>query len=376
MEYVAIPILGEDLTRVNALRRLYFEAFTLMTANMRTQVERTDDDRPRKLSLPEREARRKQIQPKLQGLDLENAHEVSHALVDTCTHMREGRAIKHIPWEACTSRAEDIAGTKSKSEWKADAQGVVREVRGESSARTKAHSDLQLYNLFVRRGIACEMGGVMSFTTHQQLSTRLLTDLNEPPPPGYERITYTQIRAADLKAWQLLSRATQDGIADVGNGRTNVDDAMAAVLADVRFTMLLLPKQAAVRGAEEGPPRKRRAKGKCKDYDKHEDQPWYQPAKAPEGGKGGKGKKGKKAAGEKAKGGKGKKGKRGPTMPAELVGGVAFTDNNEAICFSYNCAAGCTRAADSGVCQRGEHVCCAPGCGQAHSWSAGVCGGA
>ena len=79
MEDVVVPILGEDLTRVNALRRLYFEALTLMTANMRTQVERTDDDRPRKLSLPEREARHKQIQPKIQGLDLDGAHEVSHA---------------------------------------------------------------------------------------------------------------------------------------------------------------------------------------------------------------------------------------------------------------------------------------------------------
>ena len=249
---VVAPSLGEDQSKINAVRRLYFEAFTLMTANLRSQVERTDDDKPRKLSLPEREARRQQVLPKLQGLDLEGVHEVSHALVDTCVHMRE-ESLQHIPWEKCTSRAEEIAGDKTKPEWKAEAQGVIREVPGENDARSSAHTDLQLYNLLTRRGIACEMGRLMQYTTHQMLTTRLLQDLHEAPPPGYQRVSYTQIRAADVKAWQLLARATQSGIVDVADGRTSVDEAMPRISADTRFTMLLLPEPAQVRGDGEPP---------------------------------------------------------------------------------------------------------------------------
>ena len=298
----------EDKSRINAVRRLYFEAFTLMTANLRSQVERTDDDKPRKLSLPEREARRQQVIPKLQGLDLEGVHEVSHALVDTCVHMRE-ESLQHIPWEKCTSRAEEIAGDKTKPEWKADAQGVIREMPGQNDARSSAHTDLQLYNLLTRRGIACEMGRLMQYTTHQMLTTRLLQDLHEAPPPGYQRVSYTQVRAADVKAWQLLARATQSGIVDVADGRTSVDEAMPRILADSRFTMLLLPKPAPARGDGQ-PPFKRtrggqavRAKGQGKQQDwaapagKGKQQAW-----APPVGNGGKGNKGKNKGKRKGKG--------------------------------------------------------------------------
>ena len=56
-----------------------------MASDMKVRVERTDDDRPRKLTLPERTARRERIAPKLGvGLDLSEVHAVSHELVDKC----------------------------------------------------------------------------------------------------------------------------------------------------------------------------------------------------------------------------------------------------------------------------------------------------
>ena len=196
----------------------------------------------------------------------------------------------------------------------------------------------------------------MTYETHQKLSSRLLADLETPPPPGFQRVTYAQIRAADEKAWDMLAQETRKGIVDVGFGRTNVDEAMDKVLGDLRFTMLLLPRQRAV-GGEPAPKKPRKGKeGKgAKAWEN----------KGPKAGpKGGKAQKGKNK-------GKGKGKPRTPPMPAELVGGVAFTDDEppQPICFSFNCAAGCAWAEAGALCQRGKHVCCAPGCFAAHPYT-------
>ena len=356
------PIMGDSREHLSPLRRLFFEAFTLVTAEMRRVVERTGDEKPRKLSLPEREARRRAIEPKLGGLDVMGAHGVSHDLVDLCTHIAENKILKYIKWESCTTLEEELNGATSKPEWKADANGVIREQPGSSTATTRAKTDLQLFNLLARRGIASEMGGIMQFETHQKLTQRLLFDMNTEPPPGYERPSYTQIRAADAKAWQLLGQACVDGIRPTGPNRTNVDDAMAEVLADARFTMLWLPQRAPT-SSSEGPPAKRHKGKATKGQGRGAWQKAPQQSQTnPKGAKAGKGK-------SKSKGkGKGKGGKHTPTMPAELIGGVPQTDANEAICFNYNTAAGCTWANPGEFCQKGKHVCCVPGCFQNHTW--------
>ena len=204
---VATPILGEATNKIPALRRLFFEAYTLMTAEMRSRIEQTDDDKPKKLSLPERESRLDRVKPKLNGLDLAGAHDVSESLVDLCAHIRNRQRLKYVPWEVCTTQAEENKGTRGRPEWKPDASGNIKEYAGENNATTKSQTDFQLFNLMVRRGIGADMGGLMTFETHQKLSTRLLADLEAPPPPGFQKVTYSQIRAADeTKRGTFLAR--------------------------------------------------------------------------------------------------------------------------------------------------------------------------
>ena len=61
--------------------------------------------------------------------------------------------------------------------------------------------------------------------------------------------------------------------------------------------------------------------------------------------------------------GKGKdKNKASVRMPAELIGCTHETSDGNAICFGFNCQAGCALAAAGQWCTRGLHVCCLPGC--------------
>ena len=68
--------------RMPIVRRLFFEAYTLAAADLRSRVDRREDDAPRKLALPERSQRNRDQAIRLSGVSLEGAREVSHALVD------------------------------------------------------------------------------------------------------------------------------------------------------------------------------------------------------------------------------------------------------------------------------------------------------
>ena len=64
-------LLGDTLPKFPTFRRLMFEAYTHMTSDLRSQTERSSEDKPKKLSLPERNARREKIKQKLVGVGLQ-----------------------------------------------------------------------------------------------------------------------------------------------------------------------------------------------------------------------------------------------------------------------------------------------------------------
>ena len=68
---VCKPIAGDNEARYPPLRRLYFEAFSYMTSEVKTRIEATDEDKPRTMTIEEVNARRERIVPKLRGLDLD-----------------------------------------------------------------------------------------------------------------------------------------------------------------------------------------------------------------------------------------------------------------------------------------------------------------
>ena len=57
------PVLGQK----SAFRRLFHEAFSVTTAEMKAMVEQTDETAPRKLSVPERAERHNKIAKRLPG---------------------------------------------------------------------------------------------------------------------------------------------------------------------------------------------------------------------------------------------------------------------------------------------------------------------
>jgi hypothetical protein len=89
---VLTPLLGDanDPRRSQAagVRRLFFEAYTLVAADLRSKVERgSDADTPRKLPQPERMVRRGRIVAELKGMEIEGPLEPGNCVVDaSCQH--------------------------------------------------------------------------------------------------------------------------------------------------------------------------------------------------------------------------------------------------------------------------------------------------
>ena len=74
----AVPSIG----LMSQLRRLFYECHTVSLMDMRSRLDRTDDDLPRKLQLPERVARMDQLRLRYPGLLIEGELEFSYALMD------------------------------------------------------------------------------------------------------------------------------------------------------------------------------------------------------------------------------------------------------------------------------------------------------
>ena len=336
---VIVPLLGTAHVELQpVLRRLFFESFTLMSADLKAKLEATDADKPTTMTVAEREARRDATIPKTSGLMTDGVHDPAHATIDLAAAMMKNDIVTYLPLERCPSREDERKGMKIDPKLKSKNKDV------DASLAT----DLDLQNASIRRGLAADMGGLFKYSNHEKLMVKMMTAKTSPPPPGYRQVTMQQLRVADEKFWDILAELTRKGIKRVMPEGTVLDSVFDRALEDIRFAMLLVPLPLAAGRNRSRTPRSRRERGgKGKD----------------------KGDKGPKAKGK----GKGKdKGHNSsPPVPRELLPeGVSVTGDQEAICFSYNTRRGCSEAQPGGYCWKGKHVCCFKGCFRSHTFQA------
>ena len=386
---LAKKILGADEhPRLPALRRLLFEASTLVAADMNLRVGKTDDDAPRKMPQPERAARWASLSKRLAALItgppgttlITGELESSHDLINRCSAMHDDNQLKYLHWHQCTKRSSELKGEKEEKWFKEDAQGFMKAQHvGVQAGPADLSTDLLLRFALQRRGLAFDTARVMSFEVHEQLVNRLIYEMLSDVPEHCNRVTLQQIKMADTKAFELLVELTPEGIRPDQTGVLPLDTAVPLILANYRFALTLTPTTKGVasgrrRASEEesdAPPAKRQRGergGRTGNRDKSQRE--MELERQVENLKAGGARNARDKAQDRSKPkGKGKgKGKDkaapaarrpdGPNMPRELVGHSARDDSGASICFSFNLACGCTTAEAGGKCHRGRHVCC------------------
>lgn len=322
------PTLAESA----GIRRLAFEAQTFLVASLRQVVEQRDDGIPKKIGAAERETRMRALRAELAGLDIQDEHEPSHALLERACQINETNNLKYIELSICTSRNMEVqGGTKSKELAFDNGALVVRE--RDNKLQVPTDTEMKLNNAFIRRGLAFKFARLMNFEQHSKWVAFLFSATQREMPPGYSRPSLHQLVACDKAAFTKLGstltsvRARPDGTFPLGEQllELRTDPLIALHLAP-----LARPKDPVV------PPRP-------------------SPYDANPGGK------------PNLKGkGKGK----APPMSAELRGKWHKHSNGEPLCFGYNTTRGCTHAKDGEKCRKGWHLCAEPKCLQAHSLQA------
>ena len=329
------PTLGE----LASCRKLLHEAYALVTAEMKQQLERTEDVQTRKLTQPERVDLYSRQAKRLTGLSLKGPLEPSDSLIDTFCGIYESNRLKFVPWEKYTSKESEIdKELKAEHMFALDAAGQLKLEKTSSGPVADTSSEIMLQFALQRRGLAMDQSNLLEYSIHQKWVDRLIKARILLPPPGYSKPSFRQLLDADKKLFEELSDETRTGVQFADKSRP-LDLCFETCVNRAEVMHYHQPMLAKHPDSKSTPPMADKKPGP------------YKPS--------GKGK------GKSSKGGKSKQGN--PRMPAVLVEGGcrASTNKGEPICFGYNLGT-CVSQVSNGKCDRGLHVCALPRCGKHH----------
>ena len=324
------------------LRRLYYEAHTLVLSDMKSRIERSEDDQPRKMQAPERAQRLLNQKNRLTGVNISGEMEPSYALIDKVADQYEHAELRYIPVEDLTTREQELTGEKKDpalNEYiKKSKQGALTVAAVGPDLKADTSTELKLKNALLRRALAYDQCSLISYEYHEQWIAKIFSKLSEEQPVGYAMISIEQILRADKKLFVKMSEECRAGIVGLPGMPRPLDQSLVRLMDHTDVAHLLQP----LLGGSSSSGKKRK---------------WNE-QQAPSGGGGqqvqatkGKGRgKGQKGKG-KGKGGKGK----GQFKRTE--GCASWTADGRQIGFGFNSHNGCGLVVTAGRCPRGWHVC-------------------
>lgn len=388
------PILGvgpEDRLPPQAavVRRLFHEAHALALGDLRSRVERTDADPPKRLPQVEREARRAALNARLGlGIQVEGENEPAHSIVDRYTHMLEEDRLEYVPWACVASRSAELKVGATRRRWLPSSSGFLREVETRDAPQADVSSHWLINAALTRRSMAVDMAGIMSFSAHETLRAKLMKALTEPTgDPAYSPPSIDRVKAADEYVWQKLASACARGLrARTAADTLPADVALAEILGSMEFALRVgpLPALSGVKtqprqqpgaaslaaaassdtahggGDAEDKKNKRKKKKKHAQDDEEDAQQEIKRLRAELQRFTAKGN-GPKGGGK----GDGKGDRKGLRVPEALRPGQATLGDGRRICFGYNLGT-CDACPAGQQCARGLHLCTKIGCQGAH----------
>ena len=238
----------------------------------------------RKLPAAEKMARMNRLKARLPGLPLRGPFEPPQSFIDAMMSMVDGTegALRHVPWDVCYSREDELNGVKWLKEWTHDGHG---ECKDSASSTQEVHfsinSSLGLMQCLHHRGVAADLANLCKCEDHDALVQMLLQEYQRSHPTGFGKISMEQLQRADREAWRVAAEGTTSGLGPDDVGILPTTAALRPAISDSALKLLLLPlpmassskRQVEVKTEvnAEGPGRKARrtqAKAKARAADK------------------------------------------------------------------------------------------------------------
>ena len=201
------PTLGE----LASFRKLLHEAYSLVTQEMKQQLERSEDVHSRKLTQPERADLYERQVKRITGLTLRGPLEPSDSLVDSFCAMYES---KYTAKEAELDR-----DSRTEHLFAVDSSGKLKVEGKKADPVADTSTEILLQYALQRRGLSMDQANLLEFRIHQLWVDRVIKVRLQMPPPGYMKTTFRQVLEADKKLFEELANETRHGVQATAKGR-------------------------------------------------------------------------------------------------------------------------------------------------------------
>ena len=313
-----------SIAEVSIVRRIHFEAQTLVMSDIRKQAVAGDTSEPSK-SLPYVEKRRRleAQQTRITGLSHMHEQRASHGLIDLCFRIVESGALLYVAPSKCSSRDSEIqsdAKTRQKQLLTLE-QGTLKAVSADSLPTVDVGTEMKLMYALQRRGLAFDLVGLMSFDAHSEWVNKLFRALMADTPAHFQSLSLQQIIRADQEMFLLLASEYDGPLkSPMVEGEPPLDAQLRLYMTDPRVNMYLVP----------APVSQKRPAPVTSAGDKQSPPPTKKP----------------------------RQGQKTPAqLPAELSGFHTKTSDNKPLCWNFNLSKGCANATKRGRCRFGFHTC-------------------
>ena len=324
---------GASAGQTGLLRRLHFEAATLVLSHLKTAVTSETSEGIKKLPFAEKQARYARVKASISGFLIQGETEPSHALVDKCQAMFDTNSVMWLAPSVCTKRELEIQAAPKDNQQvlKIESQTLKVSTEGADLGEADHSSEIKLQWCLQRRSVALEMCELVSWQTSQKWLSTMFAVYASDPPANFSRVTLSQLIAADKALWTILARDIESVKPDA-NGHRPLDAAFEKLMCDPRVTMhmLSMPSKAPSSSALTATPEQ-----------------------VPSGVQNNTGVRPKKKARP------GKRNRTTPNPPEELKSCYQSTTDGKPICWSYNLSNGCNLnvTGQPPRCTKGMHVC-------------------
>ena len=292
------------LAQLAILKRLIFEAHTLIIHSLKDKVEATDQAPVRKLNAAEQDDRITKQAARLAGVRMKGELEVAHCVIDAVNHQLEQRQLKYLAPHKRIKRETELTGSKPQQRIFLD-NGSLAVKDQELHLTCDASTELQAFHALQMRALAYDACNRLTYDVSMEWIHYLFEHLHRDSAPGYKP-DLTAILRADRQAWIVMAEQCHDfGLQ--ADGSLPLDQLLSSLKThpDVAFNLLPRPNMRTVSGAS------------VDTKEKEKDSP------SPSGHKG----KGKSKGKSKGKG----KTRRTP-MPSALQGQWSATSTRQPIC--------------------------------------------
>ena len=320
------------LGQLALLRKLHFEATTLMVASINEQVKSDSSDPTsliKRLPTAEKQARLDLQKKRLAGLKIMGELSPSHHLLDQVNAMVETGVISWISPSKCSKRDDEVqANIKPATSTLQVEQSTLKLAQVPIIANADVGTELKLQWAMQRRGVAMDQCRLLDWSVHEDWVQWLLQSLTKDVPSGFTSVKLDQVIRADKELWTILAQQQSKSLKPV-NDIPVLNKDFVGLTTDPRVTMYVLPLPTTKTPAPAAPaPRKPDAP-----------HPAPKSTAAPN-------KKRKLTRAEKS-------------CPEELKGFTLRLEGKGNICWGYNLANGCSNQATGSParCNRGFHVC-------------------